>query len=125
MAQHHGDRPERGHHHHPDVFESSDFRPMPPCATPEQMTRIIDYLSGVSFDSDRLKAAQLIVSICPILSHDLVRIINLFSFDDKRMEVLIAAFPYCPDPENFWFAIEQLTFSSNKETVCERTGYWY
>lgn len=94
-------------------------------ATPEQMDRIVDYIQGISFDSDKLKAAKLIVSICPIRSHDLVRIIDLFSFDDKRMEVLVAAYPYCPDPEHFGCAVERLTFSSNKEALYQRIGWTY
>lgn len=92
-------------------------------ATPEQLDMIIDYISGISFDSDKLKAAQLIVRICPIRSCDLGRIIELFSFDDKRMEVLVAAYPYCPDPEHFGCAVDRLTFSSNRDEVYRRIGW--
>lgn len=90
---------------------------MSSAATPEQMDRIVEYIKGISFDSDKLKAAKLIVSVCPIRSCDLVRIIEIFGFDDNRMEVLIAAYPYCPDPEHFHRAVEKLSFMSNREKV--------
>lgn len=83
----------------------------------EQVQLIIDYIKGVTFDKEKLRAAILCVKLVPVLSEDLARIVPLFTFDDAKKEFLKEAFRYCPDPEHYHVAVDKLTFNSSREEV--------
>ena len=70
-------------------------------ASTYQVNDIVDYLHGISFDSDRMKAAKLCAKLVKIPADGLVRIASLFSFDDKRLEFLEYAYDYCAYKGNY------------------------
>ena len=99
------------------VRETAPYRHHHYKASREQVGIVMDYLKSVSFDSDRLKAAKVCVSICPIPCDDLKDIVRMFSFDDRKMEIMKAAYGNCPDRENFWQVIRVLDWESNREKM--------
>ncbi len=86
-------------------------------ATPEEIDRIVEFVRSFAFDSDRLKAAKFSVSICPIAAEDLKPILDIFTFDDKKIAVLKSAYECCPNKRYFHRAIDMLTFMSSKDKV--------
>lgn len=120
----HGGRPgnERMVQHDPHQGRDNhqgrrDDGPMCPVASPQQVNDIMAYLNGVTMSSDKLKAAKLCVSLCPILTDDLGRIAKTFSFDEERLEFLKAAYKNCPDPQRYPRLKSVFTFSSNYEAL--------
>lgn len=115
FAQHHDRDHGHGHYHGPQAPRPTEQYIQP--ATPYQMSVIMQYIKDINFSADKTKAAVLCVTLCAVPTNDLIEIINLFSFDDSKVEVLKAAYFLCPDKQHFYKAIEQLTFTSSKEEV--------
>lgn len=106
------------HTRHTDIYVvGSRHEDRTQVAEPYQVDLIIEYIQGISFDRDKLKAAILCVQICPVQASDIARIASLISFDSSRKDFLKKAYPYCPDPQHYQLAVESLTFSSNREEV--------
>ena len=107
VAQHHhdyrghGERPERGGRH---IIE---------CATPEQLRMTLNVLENQSFDDKKLEIANLCVVLGHFCTEDLARIAQKFSFDDNRKKFLIFAYPYCQDPQNYYYLRDVFDFDSN------------
>lgn len=111
-AQHgrggHGHDRGRGHHR-------TEYR----CATPEQMHMVMRVLDNQSFDDKRLEVAQLCVVLGEFCVDDLARMASKFSFDDNRLQFLQYAYPYCVDPENYYYLRGCFSFESNFEKLME------
>lgn len=111
---HHGHGP--GHHDkhapHPEVryVERS---------TPEQLAMVLRVMDGQSFDDKKLEVAKLSVTLGHFCVHDMVQMASRFSFDDKRKEFFIYAYPYCVDRENYFLIKDAMSFRSNFDDVME------
>jgi len=114
MPHHRDDH--RPHHHSIQCDHKHYF------VSPEQVDAIVAYLKSLSFDSDRLKAAKVFVQVTPLRADDLINIMDLFSFDDKKVELLKVAWDYTLDEEHFEIAVRHLTFRSNQDKVYKYMG---
>lgn len=111
---HHAEAPmqphsHRHHHHHKETVTIT--------ATEEQVEAILTYLKSLNFDSDRSKAAQLCLTICPVSADGMARMMKCFSFEEEKKNFATFAFDYCPDPENYMLVIDQFTFERSKKDV--------
>ena len=102
---------------HTDVYVGAHHHEHTNVAEPYQVDLILEYIHGISFDRDKLKAAILCVQICPVRSSDIARVASLITFDSSRKEFLKEAYRYCPDPQHYHVAVETLTFNSSREEV--------
>lgn len=112
IAQHHhaggrGPQPRPGHHE-----PSHEARYVEP-ATNEQVAMVLQVLDNQSFDDKRLEIAKLSVVLAPFRVRDLAQMASRFSFEDRKKEFLIFAYPYCADPENYYDLIDLFSFRSD------------
>ena len=122
MAQ--GPQGSRGRHN--DRHGHGDSHRRPPmeqryydCASAEQMQAVMDALNGQSFDDKKLEIAKLCVTIGYFCTADMAQMATVFSFDDKRLEFLKYAYPYCLDKENYPTLRESFSFKSNFDALLD------
>lgn len=89
-----------------------------PAVTPGELAEIMKTLREESFDSTRLKLArQILTARVRFTSSQVLEVVKLFSFDDSRLALAKAAYPYVVDPENYFLVAQAFTFSSNKDAL--------
>ena len=132
---HHGSHPvthnpspvthnQSGHHHH---------RPTPPppppapvrTANPEQLQRALQVIQKQSYDDKRIEIAKLCVVLCPFTVRDLAKMVDCFTMEDRKVDFLIFAHPYCPDKENYYLFRDVLRFRSDYDKLMERVQPGY
>ena len=111
-AQHRHDG--RGHGHNRGQGRTEYY-----CASAEQMHMVMRVLDNQSFDDKRLEVAELCVVLGEFCVDDLARMAEKFSFDDNRLKFLQIAYPYCVDPENYYYLRRTFTFDSNFDKLME------
>ena len=89
------------------------------CASHEQMQAVMDALNGQSFDDKKLEIAKLCVTIGYFCTADMAQMATVFSFDDKRLEFLKYAYPYCLDKEQYPTLRESFSFRSNFDALLD------
>lgn len=85
--------------------------------TKEEMKEIVRILKKESFDSDRLRLAELIVAGNWLTARQIAQMANTFEFDSVRMKFLRFAYEFCYDLENYNVAIATLDYSSNRRQL--------
>ena len=55
----------------------------------------------------------------PEQMHMVMRVLDNQSFDDNRLQFLQYAYPYCVDPENYYYLRGCFSFESNFEKLME------
>ena len=112
--------------HHEQFHHGSEHGHRPAhqilCATPEQLSMTMQVVSNQSFDDKKLEIAKLAVTLGHFCTDDLARVARLFSFDEKRLEFLKYAHPYCEDPQNYPALRDVFSFQSNYDDLI-RTLY--
>ena len=88
-----------------------------PCATPDQMYQLMHTLKNQSFDDKRLEVAELCVILGSFCTDDLARMASTFTYDDKRLEFLKYAYPYCVDKEQYPRLHDCFTFRTNYDAL--------
>jgi len=112
-------QPPRGARHHEPVRHDQPRHNHIECATPEQMHMVMHVLKDLSFDDKKSDVAKLCVTLGHFCTSDLAQIAAMFSFDDKRLEFLQYAYPYCTDPFNYPYLRECFSFESNYDKLME------
>lgn len=97
-------------------------QPSPP--TPPQMAcsdsdlrQMINTLKKESFDDKKLQLAQSMLNRNRFTVQQIRQLVQVFSFDDRKLEFFKRAFPACIDQGNYYQCVEDLTFSSNKDEL--------
>lgn len=109
-------RPHNKHHGHD---RGPGHRTEYYCATPEQMSIVMRVLQNQSFDDKKLEICELAVVLGAFCVDDLARMAEVFTFDDNRLKFLQTAYPYCSDPENYYYLRRCFTFESNFDKLME------
>ena len=117
MAQHHCQPGCPGHHDHGSAPHHEMHQAAP--SSPEQLMMVLQVLDNQSFDDKKLEIAKLSVCLGHFFVQDMVQMASRFSFDDKRKEFFIFAYPYCLDRENYYLLKDAFTFRSNFDEVME------
>ncbi|MBQ2540931.1 MAG: DUF4476 domain-containing protein [Paludibacteraceae bacterium] len=99
-----------GRHHRTERVE---------CLDAQRMEMVLRVLKDQSFDDKRLEVAKLCVSLGAFCTSDLAQVAETFSFDDRRLEFLRFAYPYCLDPENYFMLKKSFSFESNFNALME------
>lgn len=97
--------------------------PAPPVQPPR--IRVVDNdvihaLEHESFDSDRLKMADMVFNTGGFMTAaQVTRVSESFDFDSNRVKFLKKAYENCVDAHNFYLVLKTLDFSSSREKVIE------
>lgn len=100
----------------------------PPIMTDAPCARVMDdrlfgqffeRVKKESFDRTRLDMIKTSLANSDFTSAQCLRLVNLFSFDSKKMEVMKMMYPCIVDKEAFFKVVDGLSFSSHKEEINE------
>ena len=94
--------------------------PTPPALQPySEMEFQVAYqtIEAQSFENDKLMVAMQVVSSRPILTSQISRITQLFSFEKDKLEFLKYAYEFCYDKSNYYTTYNLLAFSSDKKAL--------
>ncbi|MBK6938146.1 MAG: DUF4476 domain-containing protein [Chitinophagaceae bacterium] len=69
------------------------------------------------FESSRLTTAKTIIDMNYFATAQVIELVQLFSFDDKKLEIAKYAYRKTVDKNNYYLLAEQLTFSSSKDEL--------
>lgn len=84
-------------------------------ARPNRFEQLYNNVKSESFKDGKLKTLRIGVTNGSFTCAEVARMMNLFSFDDDKLEVLYIMGPYICDFENFKQVLKALTFLSSKE----------
>jgi len=94
-------------------------------ANPEQLQRALQVIQKQSYDDKRIEIAKLCVVLCPFTVRDLAKMVDCFTMEDRKVDFLIFAHPYCPDKENYYLFRDVLRFRSDYDKLMERVQPGY
>jgi Domain of unknown function (DUF4476) len=69
------------------------------------------------FENNRITSAKFIIENNNFTTVQVKELMQLFSFDDKKLEIAKLAYRKTVDKQNYYLINEELTFSSNKEEL--------
>lgn len=78
-----------------------------------------------SYDDKRMEVAKLCVVLCPFPVRDLAKMADCFTMEDRKVDFLIFAHPYCPDKENYYQLRDVLRYRSDYDKLMERVQPGY
>ena len=91
----------------------------PKVVTEEDLVGMLLRMKGQPFDSDRLALGKVIVSSSTLTAEQIGRLTSTIDYSASQVEFLKYAFSYCADPQNYYKAIDVLTFNSDKRKVMD------
>lgn len=98
-----GDRPEGGRHE--PVMSSAAF---------EQFMKLME---KQDFDSDRKAVLDNALQTSWFTTDQCIRLLNFCDFNSEKKQLMKRIYPKITDKPNFFYVIDQLTFSSDKEEI--------
>ncbi len=84
-----------------------------------EFANILANLKAEAFDDSRLNLAKQIVSSKCLTSIQIKNILELFSFDDTKLQFAEYAYDYVYDPENYYIINSSFSFDSNKQKLIQ------
>ncbi len=91
----------------------------PKVVTEEDLVGMLLRMKGQPFDSDRLALGKVIVASSTLTAEQIGRLASTIDYSASQVEFLKYAFSYCADPQNYYKAIDVLTFNSDKRKVMD------
>ena len=91
----------------------------PKVVTEEDLVGMLLRMKGQPFDSDRLALGKVIVASSTLMAEQIGRLASTIDYSASQVEFLKYAFSYCVDPQNYYKAIDVLTFNSDKRKVMD------
>lgn len=101
----------RGFHRHGDCLSDSKF------------SVLYNKVKNASFDDRKFDLIEVASLGCYYSCQQVAKIINLFSFSDKKMKALQMMASHIVDPQNTADIYKQFTFSSDKDKAAEIIRY--
>lgn len=96
----HQHRPNR---HHSEIMNESDFQ------------YLYDKVKSKPFDDDKLELLSVGVLSNHFTCRQCIKIMSVFTFDDKKLKVLDIMATHIEDKENYKKILDSLTFSSSRD----------
>lgn len=87
--------------------------------TEEDLAAMILRMRGQTFDSDRLALGKVIVASSHLTAEQTGRLVSTLDYSASQVELLKYAYTYCADPQNYYKAIDVLTFNGDKKKVLD------
>jgi hypothetical protein len=88
-------------------------------ATEAAVGDIVQLMNDSPFDKDKLLLGKTFVKQHQVLTSQAIRMAKTITFEESRLEFLLYAFDYCADQQNYYQAVEALTFSSSRNKLLE------
>ena len=117
--------PEQGYGITPPTPPVPPTPPTPPSqiiithATDAAVGDIVQLMNDSPFDKDKLLLGKTFVEQHQVLTSQAIRMAKTITFEESRLEFLLYAFDYCADQQNYYQAVEALTFSSSRNKLLE------
>lgn len=92
-----------------------------------QFEILYDRLTNIQFDSDRAKATRRAILDNNVTANQAYDLVNLFNFEEYRLEIAKLAYDKTIDKNNFYSVFELLSFESSKrelENYMNEPGYY-
>lgn len=89
----------------------------PVAMTNEVYKRKCDEVKAKTFDDEKLERIKEAFEYENFTTAQVIGLMNLFSFDDKKIETAMFAYPKTIDDENFYKTYDQLSFPSSKSKL--------
>jgi hypothetical protein len=89
----------------------------PVAMTNEVYKRKCDEVKSKTFDDDKFERIKDAFEYENFTTAQVIGLMNLFSFDDKKIETAMFAYPKTIDDENFYKTYDQLSFPSSKSKL--------
>lgn len=86
-------------------------------ATDAEAAEIVAMLRAETFDKDRMNLAKTLVTTKVFTTSQIIDMASTFDYDNGKVDFLCFAYDYCSDNENYYRAVNILTFSNDKEKV--------
>lgn len=90
------------------------------CMSETTFQKIFLEVSNEVFDDKKTKVIVSLVENTALSSNQAIRLLELFTFDDKRLTCALEIIPFICDRENYWKAGDVFTFSSNKKALLNK-----
>jgi hypothetical protein len=90
------------------------------CMNEANFQKLLATITNEVFDDKRTKLIVSSVSSGALLTTQAIKLLALFTFDDKRLVCALELTPYICDKDNYWQAGDVFTFVSNKKTFLNR-----
>lgn len=84
---------------------------------PTEIERLIDALKKRPFDDDKMVLARQVLRESTFYAEDLKRILMLFSFDSKKLELAKALYHNTYDKRNFYVVYDAFRFNSDRREL--------
>ena len=91
----------------------------PKVVTEEDLAAMMMRMKGQTFDSDRLALGKVIVAASRLTAEQIGKLAALLDYSASQVDLLKYAYAYCADPQNYYKAIDILTFNSDKRKVMD------
>ena len=88
-------------------------------ASEEDLAAMMLRMKGQTFDSDRLALGKVIVVSSRLTAEQIGKLASLLDYSASQVELLKYAYAYCVDQQNYYKAIDILTFNSDKRKVMD------
>lgn len=79
--------------------------------------RFFESLKRASFDSDKMELIKTALATADFTSAQCRKVVDLYSFDSEKLNIMKLMFPRIDDKENFVIVVDALSFSSNKNEM--------
>jgi len=87
------------------------------CSNPiEDNSEIINLINEEIFSSNKIKTAKILIEESCLSVSDIIEIINLFEFDDQKLEIALDSFYNLYDIENYFRIKNYLLLNSSKDS---------
>lgn len=91
----------------------------PKVVTEEDLAAMMLRMKDQTFDSDRLALGKVIVVSSRLTAEQIGKLASLLDYSASQVELLKYAYAYCVDQQNYYKAIDILTFNSDKRKVMD------
>lgn len=88
-----------------------------PVMSPPAFNKFMVLMKKQSFDSDRKAVLDHALQTSYFTTDQCISLMDFYSFDSEKKELMKRIYPKISDKPNFYYAIDKLTFSSDKNEI--------
>lgn len=88
-----------------------------PVMSPPAFNKFMALMKKQSFDSDRKAVLDHALQTSYFTTDQCISLMDFYSFDSEKKELMKRIYPKISDKPNFYYAIDKLTFSSDKNEI--------
>lgn len=88
-----------------------------PVMSPPAFDKFMALMKKQNFDSDRKEVLEHALQTSYFSTDQCIRLMDIYSFDSEKKALMKKIYPKISDKPNFYYAIDKLTFSSDKKEI--------